>query len=217
MGRKVNPIAFRIGPKYTWDSRWYAKNDGQYKKLVIEDARLREALMEKLRPAGISRVVIERLINKVDITLHVAKPGMAIGRGGAGMEELKKFVVKLMGLGGQEGKKGSPKVDLLIEPVKEPALDAYLTAVMIAEQLMKRMPHRRAVNQALDKVMVAGAKGVKIRLAGRIGGAEISRTEVYKKGSLPTSTIREIIDYGEVPSLTKSGYVGVKVWISKKD
>lgn len=214
MGRKVHPIAFRLGKKYTWDSFWFAKDDEEYRKLVLEDNRLRRALLEKLRPAGISKVVIERLINKVDITLYVAKPGMVIGRGGKGMEELKKFILKKLKV--KERDKNAPKVDILIEPVKEPALDAYLVAVMVAEQIAKRMHHKRAVNSAMDKVMAAGAKGVKIRLAGRIAGAEISRAETYKRGTMPTSTIRENIDYAQVPSLTKSGYVGVKVWISKK-
>jgi len=213
MGRKVNPLSFRLGVKYTWDSRWFAKDDKTYRRLVLSDARLRRALMEKLRPAGISKVVIERLIKKIDITLFVAKPGIVIGRGGKGMEELKKFILEELKLNYQD--KNIPKLDILIEPIKEPSLDAYLVAAMIADQIARRMYHKRVVKQALDKVMTAGAKGVKIRLAGRIAGAEISRAEVYKKGVLPSSTIREDIDYGQVPSLTKSGYVGVKVWISK--
>jgi len=213
MGRKVHPIAFRLGIKYTWDSLWFAKDDKQYRKLALSDAVLRSALMEKLRPAGIAKVVIERLINRIDIILHVAKPGMVIGRGGKGMEDLKKFVLKKLGISFKD--KGLVRVDIIIEPVKEPALEAYLVAVMVAEQIARRMHHKRVVNGAMEKVMAAGAKGVKIRLAGRIGGAEISRAEVYKKGAMSASTIRENIDYGEVPSLTKSGYVGVKVWISK--
>lgn len=210
MGQKVNPKGARLGILYTWDSRWFAARGKKYKEFLLEDVKIRKVLMEKLRPAGISRVEIERSINKIDITLHVSRPGVVIGRGGAGLEEVKKFV------GGLLLKTSSKtKIEIKVEPIKEPNLDAYLVAVMIADQLAKRLPQRRVVGAAIEKVMTARAKGVKIVLSGRIGGADISRRETYKSGSIPLSTLREDIDFARFPSLTRSGYVGVKVWICK--
>lgn len=210
MGNKVNPKGFRLGSLHTWSSRWFADKK-QYKAFLLEDVKIRRALMAKLRPAGVSQVEIERSINKMDITLRVSRPGIVIGRGGAGMEELKKFVEMLI------GKVSSKlKLEIKVEPIKEPNLDAYLVAVNVADQLAKRLPQRRVVGMAMEKVMTAGAKGVKIVLSGRIGGADISRRETYKVGTMPLSTIREDIDFATYPSLTRSGYVGVKVWICKK-
>lgn len=210
MGQKIHPKGFRLGQLYTWDSRWFAGNK-KYKDLVLEDVKIRRALMEKLKPAGISKVEIERSINKIDITLHVARPGLVIGRGGAGLEELKKFIIKLLGI--SEGDKNIP--DLKVEPIKTPDLEAFLVAGNIADQLMKRIPHKRVVNQAIRRVMEAGAKGVRIVLSGRIAGAEIARREKYHEGKVPLTTLREKIDFASVPSLTKSGFIGVKVWICK--
>ena len=218
MGQKVNPIGFRLGVIRSWDSRWFA-NSRQYKNFVVEDAFLRKILFDRLRPAGITRVEIERSINTINIILHVVRPGMVIGRGGQGMEELKKFIQKIImdhrSKNNILDKKHPLKLELKVEPVKEPNLSAYFMAVQIAEQLAKRLPHKRVVRYALDKIMNARAKGTKIMLSGRIAGAEISRKETYKKGSVPLSTIREDIDFAAVPSLTKSGYIGVKVWICK--
>jgi small subunit ribosomal protein S3 len=218
MGQKVNPKGFRIGPVYSWDSRWFASQK-QYKVFVLEDARVRTMLMKKLQPAGIVRTEIERSINKITITLHVVRPGMVIGRGGAGMEDLKNQVQKyILGLRKKTGSfdpKSNLKLDIRVEPVKDPYLSSYFVATQIAEQLAKRLPHKRVVNFAIDKVMGSRAKGVKVILSGRIGGAEISRRETYKHGSIPLSTIRELVDFSIVPSLTKSGYIGVKVWICR--
>ena len=218
MGHKVNPKGFRIGTVYTWDSRWFAGNK-QYKEFVLEDAKLRNALKRKLSGAGLVKIEIERSINKVNITLHVVRPGMVIGRGGQGMEDLKKLVQNLLVdhriKRKTYDKKAALKLDLRVEPVKESNLSAQFMASQIAEQLAKRLPHKRVVGFAIDKIMHAGAKGAKIILAGRIAGAEISRRETYKQGTIPLSTIREEIDYASVPSLTKSGYIGVKVWICK--
>lgn len=218
MGQKVNPKGFRIGPLYTWDSRWFA-SEKQYKSFVFEDAMLRKMLNVRLKPAGIVRIEIERSINKITIILHVVRPGMVIGRGGAGMEELKnqlqKYIVTLRKKASIFDPKTNLKLDLRVEPVKEPYLSAYFVACQIAEQLAKRLPHKRVVHFAMEKVNSSGARGVKVILAGRIGGAEISRRETYKSGTIPLSTIREPIDFAAVPSLTKSGYVGVKVWICK--
>lgn len=211
MGQKIHPRGFRLGTLFTWNSRWFADKK-RYKHLLLEDMLLRQALASRLKPAGLSRVEIERSINRIDIIVHVMRPGVVIGRGGTGLEELKKFVnIFLKG----KGKKDSLKIELRVEPVKEPNLDAQIVAVMVADQLAKRLPHKRVVNQTIERVMGSGAKGVKILLSGRIAGAEISRREKYQKGTVPLSTIREEIDFAAVPSLTKSGYIGVKVWIAK--
>lgn len=213
MGQKINPKVFRLGQLYTWDSRWFVANDKRYKELLLEDIKLRELLMNKLKLAGIAKIEIERAINKILIILHVARPGLVIGRSGQGLEEIKKYVTDFLTKG--KNKEKNLKTEIKVEPIKEPNLNAYLVAVWVADQIAKRIPHKRVVNQALEKVMLAGAKGVKIRLAGRIAGAEISRSETYHRGNLSLGTIRENVDYAELPSKTKSGYVGVKVWICK--
>jgi len=219
VGHKINPKGFRIGPLYGWESRWFA-GSSQYKTFVVEDSIIRKFLLKKLATAGVTKVEIERSINKINIILHVVRPGMVIGRGGQGLEELKKTVQKIIDRHRVSNKKGEStknlKLELRVEPVKEPNLSAYFMATQIADQLAKRLPHKRVVGFALDKIMQAGAKGVKIMLAGRIAGAEISRRETYKRGSVPLSTIREDIDFAIMPSLTKSGYIGVKVWICRK-
>lgn len=213
MGQKVNPKAFRLGGLYTWDSRWFVAKD-KYKKFVLEDLHLRKALIERLRPAGISRIEIERSINKIDVILHVSRPGIVIGRAGSGLEEIKKFVEKI--IFSKNGKADAKlKLEIKVEPIKEPNLDAYLVAVNVADQLIKRLPQRRVCSGAINKVTAAGAKGVKVILSGRIGGAEISRRETYKAGTIPLSTLREDIDFARFAALTRSGYIGVKVWICK--
>jgi len=215
MGQKVNPKSYRIGSLYTWSSRWFA-DKRQYKKLLIEDIRLREMLFDKLKLAGITEVQIDRSINTIKVTLNVARPGVVIGRGGSGLEELKKIIAKQISLTAKASKTGkAPKLELQVIEVKNPDLSARLIGLRIADQMIKRYPHRRAVSQALDKASAAGAKGIKIVLAGRIAGAEISRTEKYSRGSVPLSTIRSDIDYFEQPALTKFGYVGIKIWIYK--
>lgn len=218
MGQKVNPIGFRLGVINTWDSRWFADNK-QYKKFVIEDAHIRELLFKRLRSAGIAKIEIERSINTLNVILHVVRPGLVIGRGGAGMDDLKKYltaeIIRFRQKMGLFDKKAQTKIDLKVEPVKEPNLNAYFVATQVAEQLEKRLPHKRVVGFTLEKVMNAGAKGVKILLSGRIAGAEIGRKETYKTGSIPLSTLREDIDFAIYPALTKSGYIGVKVWICR--
>lgn len=219
MGQKVNPKSFRLGPLYTWESRWFA-NDQEYKNFVIEDWILRQKLLKRLQPAGIVKIEIERSINKINIILHVVRPGMVIGRGGSGMEEIKKFIQEMITKYRREKnpktKLNPVKLDVRVEPVKEPYLSSYFVAMQIAEQLARRLPHKRVVSMTLEKVKSAGAKGIKVSLSGRIGGAEISRRETYKIGSIPLSTIREDVDFAKIPSLTKSGYIGVKVWICRK-
>lgn len=213
MGQKVNPIGFRLANSKAWKSRWFAQNDEEYRKFLIEDIKLRRFLMDKLKPAGIVNVEIERSIKTIKIILEVARPGVVIGRGGSGLESLKKLIAQRVKTG--KDKKG-PKIELSeIREVKNPDLSATLVCQRLVDQLQKRYPHRRAINQAIDRIMNAGAKGVKIVLAGRIAGAEISRTEKYGRGSVPLQTLRADIDYAQIPAFTKSGYIGVKVWIHK--
>ena len=201
-----------MGQVFTWSSRWFADKK-RYKSLFLEDVKLRQMLMSKFKMAGIESVEIERSINKVKITLNVSRPGVVIGRGGSGLEELKKFLetfIKKVTEGNRV------KLELSVEPVKEPNLSAQLVASTVADQLIKRLPHKRVGNQAIERVMAAGAKGVRVLLSGRIGGAEIHRREKFQAGTVPLSTIREYVDYAMVPALTKSGYIGVKVWICRK-
>ena len=214
MGHKVNPKLFRLGPVYNWESRWF--DDKNYAQTLLEDYRLRKSIIERLRNSGVSSVEIERSINSIRITAYVSKPGMVIGRGGAGLEDLKKFLVaELNKL--EKNKKNFPKMDIRIEPIKEPNLDAYLVAKNIADQLARRMPAKRIMNQAVERAMGSGAAGVRVVLAGRIGGAEIGRREKLQQGTVPLSTIREHVNYASVPALTKKGYIGVKVWINNKE
>lgn len=214
MGQKVNSQILRLGTLYNWESRWF--NDKSYKDILLEDYNLRKSIMEKLKFAGIGRVEIERSINSIKLIVYVARPGMVIGRAGTGIDELKKFITTFIGANKKIAKQ-IPKVDLRIEAIKEPNLDAFLVAKNISDQLIKRLPYKRVVGQMTDRVMAAGALGVRIILAGRVAGAEISRKEKSQKGTVPLSTIRAHITYASVPSLTKKGYIGVKVWINKGD
>lgn len=211
MGQKVNPKGFRIGVIYKPSSKWYARGD-QYRDFVLQDIKLREFLLTRLKLAGIVKVEIERSINVIKIILHVSRPGVVIGRGGSNLELLKKEIESFLK---KSGKSNSIKFQLDVKEIKNPDLSSKLVAERISEQLIKRYPHRRAIAQAQERVMSAGAKGIKIQLSGRIAGAEISRTEKYTKGSIPTQTLRADIDYAQVPSLTRSGYIGVKIWIYK--
>ena len=213
MGQKVNPKLLRLGTIFNWSSRWFA--DKKYKENLLEDFKLRASLMERLKNAGVSQIEIERSINSLRITAYVARPGMVIGRGGSGLEELKDFMQKTLNI--RKNAKSTAKVDIRIEPVKEPNLDPYLVAKNICDQLVKRMPHRRAMTQAIERVMASGAKGVRIVLAGRVGGAEIGRTEKMHAGKVPLSTIRENIGFSSMPALTKKGFIGVKVWINRQE
>ncbi len=211
MGQKVHPKGLRLGVLYNWNSRWFFTKKGQYRKTLLSDVAIRKELMDKFRFASVTQVDIERAINKIVVILYSVKPGMIIGRGGKGLEEVKKSIVE--GLAGVKNKE--TKVDLKIEPVKKPYLNSYFVAQSVAEKLLRNFPHRAVVHNSMNRVMEAGAKGVKIQLGGRIAGAEISRREKYFQGTIPTSTIREDIDFAKYPTLTKSGYVGVKVWIAK--
>jgi small subunit ribosomal protein S3 len=211
MGQKVNPHILRLGPIYNWSSRWF--DDKNYKNVLLEDFKLRKALTEKLAAAGVSEIEIERSINSLKLTVNVSRPGMVIGRAGSGLEEVKEYLYKFLKI--SKNSKTAPKIDIRIEPIKEPNLDAYLVAKNISDQLVKRLPHRRVLAQTVERVMGAGAKGIRIIISGRVGGAEINRKEKMQKGTVPLSTIRERISFASVPALTKKGYIGVKVWVNK--
>jgi len=211
VGQKVNPKLLRLGPVYNWSSRWF--DDKRYKETLLEDRKIRLALMEKLKVAGISEVQIERSINSLRLTIYVSRPGIVIGRGGSGLEDLKKFIYEILNV--KKNSASMLKIDTRIEAIKEPNLDAHLVASNIADQLVKRLPHRRVMAQAVGKIMGAGAKGVRIVISGRVGGAEIGRREKLQQGTVPLSTIRERIQFASIPALTKKGYIGIKVWINR--
>ena len=215
MGQKVNPIGFRVGRMFGWKSRWFSSSSS-YKDFLIEDIKIRETLLKKLAVAGVNNIEIERLPKSIVILVFVSRPGVVIGRGGSGIEELKKEIIEIIKLN-KKSKMASLKIDLKVQEVKNPELSAYLVAGRIAGDLERRIPHRRSITKAMDRVMMAGAGGIKVVLGGRINGAEISRVEKFHQGSVPTQTLREDIDYGEIPALTKRGYVGVKVWIHRKE
>lgn len=212
MGQKVHPTGYRLGTTFTWKSRWFSDSKS-YSQQVISDYNLRQYLEKKLASAGLVEVIIERSHTAIKITIHVGRPGVVIGKGGSNLELVKKDIEDLL----NKGQKTKTKVDLRVEEVRKPDLSAKLVAERISQQLLKRFPHRRAVSQAIEKARQAGAKGIKISLAGRVGGAEIGRTEKYSEGSVPTQTLRAKIDYHHFPALTRSGYVGIKVWIYTGD
>lgn len=213
MGQKVHPFGLRLGVTNNWQSRWFFSNKTNYRLAVAEDSKIREEIMKKFGNASVTEVNIERQINKVLVIIYAVKPGVIIGKGGKGLEEVKKTIVKYLRKPAKKGK--DQKIDIKIEQVKKPFSNAYYVAQTISEKLCRNMPHRGVIHNAMDKVMESGAKGVKVQLGGRINGAEISRREKYFQGSVPTSTIREDVDFAIHPALTKSGYVGVKVWICR--
>ncbi len=203
MGQKVNPIGFRLGITRTWKSKWYEEKN--YAKWLREDLRLRAYIKEKHFATGISSIEIERSPNKVKITVHTAKPGIMIGKRGAGVEQLKRELMSLT----------SNDIILNIVEVRKAELDAQLVAESVATQLERRTSFRRAMKKAMGTSMKFGAKGVRIACAGRLGGAEMSRREWYRDGRVPLHTLRADIDYGEAIAKTTYGVIGVKVWIFK--
>lgn len=211
MGQKVDPKGLRVGISQGWTSRWFFSNKKTFKDALISDIRIREKLLLKFKFASVTHIDIERAIKKISAIIYAVKPGMIIGRGGKGLEEVKKYIVADL----DKKPNKELKVEIKIEPVKKPYLSAYYVAQMVAEKIVKGFPHRAVIHHTMDRVMEAGAKGVKIQIGGRINGAEISRREKYFLGSIPTSTIRENVDFVRYPALTKSGYVGIKVWICK--
>lgn len=218
MGQKVHPKGLRLGVIYNWDSRWFFSDKAKYRKTLVEDVMMRNHLMKMFKFASVTHIDIERAINRITVIIYSVKPGMIIGRGGKGLEEVKKNILKFVKTSDKRQGKGKDiKIELKIEPVKKPYIDAYYVANTISEKLVRGFPHRSVVHQTMDRVMESGAKGIKVQLGGRIAGAEISRREKYFQGTIPTSTVREDVDFAITPALTKSGYVGVKVWICKKD
>ena len=206
MGQKVNPTGLRIGVIKDWESRWYA-DKSNFGDTLVSDYELREYLLETLASAGVPKVEIERDAKRVRINIHCAKPGMVIGRQGAEIEKLKEICKKKLG--------GDKEVFINIVEVKQPDLNAQLVAENIASQLERRISFRRALKQSIGRTMRLGAKGIKTQVSGRIGGAEIARSESYHEGTIPLQTIRADIDYGFAEADTTYGKIGVKVWIYK--
>ena len=206
MGQKVNPIGFRVGVIRDWDSRWYATKE--MPALIAEDGKIREFVKKRLSQAAVSRIEIERAPNKVKVTLHTAKPGIIIGRGGRGVDELRDDMQKLT---------GGKQVHVAVEEIRQPELDAQLVAEAIAQQIEKRIAYKRAIKQSITRTMRMGAKGIRIRCAGRLGGAEMARVESDKQGKIPLHTLRADIDYGFAEAMTTYGHIGCKVWIYKGD
>lgn len=205
MGQKCNPTGLRIGVIKNWDSRWYAKK-GEFADTLIEDYNLRQYLLKSLNSAGVPKVEIERDAKRVRINIHCAKPGMVIGKAGAEIEKLKAICAKKLN-------KDVNEVFINIVEIKNPDLNAVLVAQSVATQLERRVAFRRAVKGAIRNTMRLGARGIKIMVSGRIGGAEIARSETYKEGTIPLQTIRADIDYGTAEAATTYGRIGVKVWI----
>ncbi len=204
MGQKVNPNGLRLGINKTWDSRWYASKK-DYAKLLHEDLKVREYIMDKLAAAGISHIVIERPAQKARVTIYSARPGVVIGKKGQDIETLKKELQKITG----------SEVSLNIVEIRKPELDATLVADGIAQQLEKRVSFRRAMKRAVQSALRLGAQGIRITCGGRLGGAEIARVEWYREGRVPLHTLRADVDYGTATAHTAYGCCGIKVWIFK--
>ena len=205
MGQKVHPHGIRLGIVKTWDAKWYA--DKEFATNLHEDIKIRKAIKndKQLASAGVSRIEIERSEKRLRLTIHTAKPGMVIGRGGAGIEDIKKKLTKFT----------DKRVEINIMEIRQPDMDALLVAENIASQLERRIAFRRAMKQSVGRTMRLGAKGIKIACSGRLGGAEIARSESYREGSIPLHTLRADIDYGFAEANTTYGRIGIKVWIFK--
>ncbi|MDI6604405.1 30S ribosomal protein S3 [Aceticella autotrophica] len=204
MGQKVNPHGLRVGVTIDWDAKWFAK-DKDFGDTLVEDIKIREYIKKKLYTAGVPKVEIERAANRIKINIHTAKPGMVIGKGGSGIDELRKELENMT----------KKTVIINIVEVKNPEIDAQLVAENIASQLERRISFRRAMKQSISRAIKFGAKGIKIACAGRLAGAEIARTERYHEGVVPLQTLRANIDYGFAEANTTYGKIGIKVWINK--
>ena len=205
MGQKTNPIGFRLGVTRTWDSRWYSKKD--YRRLLHEDLQIRKILKKKLYQAGISKIEIERAANKVKVNIYSARPGLIIGKKGSGVDQLRAEVAGLT----------ENELLLNILEVRKPEIDATLVSESIGAQLEKRVAFRRAMKKAMATAITMGVRGIKVRVSGRLGGAEIARTEGYSEGSIPLHTLRADIDFGTAEARTTYGVIGIKTWIYKGD
>src|SRR5712692_5012756 len=206
MGQKVNPYGFRLGVTTDWKSRWF--NDREYQDYVVEDWKIRDYLMRELERAAVSRIEIERTRDRLRIDVHTARPGFVIGRRGAEADRWRTKLAEIT---------GNPKVQLNIQEIKQPELDAALIAQGIADQVSARVNFRRAMKRAVQTVQKAGAQGIRVQCAGRLGGSEMSRKEFYREGRVPLQTLRADIDYGFREAKTTYGRIGVKVWIYKGD
>ena len=204
MGQKVNPIGLRLGITRGWDSIWFAKKK-EYGKLLIEDYKIREFIKKNIVNSGISQVIIERTSKKCIISIYTSRPGFVIGKKGSDIGKIKKNLSKI----------SSSEVSLNIKEVKKPELNSYLVAENIAQQLVKRIAYRRAMKRAMQSALRLGAKGIRVCIAGRLGGNEIARTEWLREGSVPLHTFRADVDYAEAEALTTYGIIGIKVWIYK--
>jgi small subunit ribosomal protein S3 len=204
MGQKVNPIGLRLGINRTWDSRWYASS-GEYGKLLHEDMAIRKMLMDTLKQAAISKVVIERPHKKCRVSIHSGRPGVVIGKKGADIDKLRKQIAEMT----------DSEVAINIIEVRKPEIDATLVAESIAQQLERRVAFRRAMKRSMQSAMRLGAEGIKVTCSGRLGGAEIARIETYREGRVPLHTLRADVDYGVATAITAYGTCGVKVWIFK--
>ncbi|PWK05680.1 30S ribosomal protein S3 [Tumebacillus permanentifrigoris] len=202
MGQKVNPIGLRVGIIRDWESKWFA-NKKEYTELLHEDIKVREFVLNRLKDASVATVEIERAANRINVNIHTAKPGMVIGKGGAEVDNLRNTLAQMTG----------KRVHLNISEIKTPDLNAHLVAVNIAQQLERRIAFRRAMKQSIQRTMRVGAKGIKVQVSGRVGGAEIARTEGYSEGTVPLHTLRADIDYATAEAHTTYGRIGVKVWI----
>ncbi len=207
MGQKVNPYGFRLGITTDWKSRWFEER--HYREFVVEDWKIRDYLMRQLEAAAVSRIEVERTRDRLRVDIHTARPGIVIGRRGAEADRLKKHLEEITGL--------QNRIQLNIQEIKQPELDAALIAQGICDQLVRRVAFRRAMKRAIQTVQKAGAQGIKVQCSGRLGGSEMSRKEQYREGRVPLHTLRADIDYGFREAKTTSGRVGVKVWIYKGD
>ena len=205
MGQKINPIGLRVGINRTWDSRWYAGRD--YADKLVDDLKLREYIHEHLKAAGISKVVIERAAKSTKVTVYTARPGVIIGKKGADIEKLRQNLSRRAG----------GEVGLNIVEVRKPEVDAQLVAEGVAQQLERRVSFRRAMKRAVQNALRFGALGIRINVSGRLGGADIARTEWYREGRVPLHTLRADVDYGTAEALTTYGIIGVKIWLYKGD
>jgi small subunit ribosomal protein S3 len=203
MGQKVNPIGFRLGINRTWDSRWYSGRD--YAGKLQEDIKLRDYIHDKLKAAGVSKVIIERAAQNTKVTIYTARPGVIIGKKGADIEKLRKDLSRVAG----------GEISLNIIEIRKPELDAQLAAEGIAQQLERRVSFRRAMKRAVQSAQRLGAQGIRVTAAGRLGGTDIARTEWYREGRVPLHTLRADLDYGFAEAMTTYGVIGVKVWIYK--
>ena len=204
MGQKVHPKIIRIGINRDWSSKWFATKD--YAKFLLEDHKIRQLINKKHKSAGLAEIEINRSANEAKVIIHTSKPGILIGRGGVGIEEVRKEIQKIT----------KTKIGVVVEEVDLPDNHAVLIGRNIADQIEKRIPYRRAVKMTLENAMKSGIRGVRVRVSGRLNGAEIARSEPFVKGKIPLSSLREDIDYAHVPAFTTYGTIGIKVWVYRK-